>query len=36
MSYKEIINDVLSDYKNNKYGEQSLSDTLEKICERYK
>ena len=36
MSYKQIIIDVLRDYKNNEYGEQSLSDTLERICEKYK
>jgi hypothetical protein len=36
MSYKEIIIDALRDYKNNEYGEQKLSDTLERICERYK
>lgn len=34
--HKQIIIDVLRDYKNNEYGEQSQSGTLERICERYK
>ena len=36
MKYKEIVTDVLRDYKNNEYGEQSQSDALQRICERYK
>lgn len=34
--HKQIIIDVLRDYKNNEYGEQLQSGTLERICERYK
>ena len=34
--HKEIIIDVLRDYKNNEYGEQSQSDALQRICEKYK
>ena len=36
MKYKEIVTDVLRDYKNNEYGEQSQSDALQRICEKYK
>lgn len=36
MKYKEIVTDVLRDYKNNEYGEQSQSDVLQRICEKYK
>lgn len=34
--HKQIIIDVLRDYKNNEYGEQSQSDALQRICEKYK
>ena len=36
MRCKEIIIDVLRDYKNDEYGEKSENDALERICEKYK